>query len=72
MDADEILKEISFSSFNILLANTTLSNENAQSHSDTKVTSANYREYQHSREKSDKALFFILRALNKPRFGNMY
>ena len=59
MDADEILKEILFSSFNILLANTTLSNENARSHSDTKVTSANYREYQHSREKSDKALFYL-------------
>ena len=59
MDADEILKEISFSSFNILLANTTLSIKNAQSYFDTKVTSANYREYQHSREKSDKALFYL-------------
>ena len=59
MDADEILKKISFSSFNILLANTTLSNKNAQSYSDTKVTSANYREYQHSREKSNKALFYL-------------
>ena len=45
MDADEILKKISFSSFNILLANTTLSTKNAQSYFDTKVTSVNYREY---------------------------
>ena len=59
MDADEILKKISFSSFNILLANTTLSTKNAQSYFDTKVTSANYREYQHSREKSNKALFYL-------------
>ena len=59
MDADEILKKISFSSFNILLANTTISTKNAQSYYDTKVTSANYIEYQHSREKSDKALFYL-------------
>ena len=59
MDADEILKKISFSSFNILLANTTLCNKNAQSYSDTKVTSASYREYQHSRKKSDQALFYL-------------
>ena len=63
MDVDEILKEISFSSFNILLANAILSNNNAQSHSDTKVASANYREYQHSMEKSYKGLFLYLKSL---------
>ena len=57
MDADEILKKISFSSFNILLANTTLSTKNAQSDFDTKVTSANYREYQHSGKNQIKRFF---------------